>query len=237
LSSIQFNATNYIVNEGGGGANITVTRSGNTSNAVTINYATNNGTAVAPADYINTSGSLQFAPGETVKQFVVPIVDDAAVERTETINLVLSGPGTGALEGSPFTSTISILDNDKPLILSEETSGRAAALESVWMMREPFPLGNFLNLSSDQHTRITLFATGIELTPGEGPSDLTVQAQDSQNRVYPLIVEDVRKVPNFDWLSQIVVRLPDSIESDGDFQISITFRGTVGNKALISMVR
>jgi hypothetical protein len=237
LSSIQFNATNYIVNEGGGGANITVTRSGNTSNAVTINYATNNGTAVAPADYINTSGSLQFAPGETVKQFVVPIVDDAAVERTETINLVLSGPGTGALEGSPFTSTISILDNDKPLILSEETSGRAAALESVWMMREPFPLGNFLNLSSDQHTRITLFATGIELTPGEGPSDLTVQAQDSQNRVYPLVVEDVRKVPNFDWLSQIVVRLPDSIESDGDFQISITFRGTVGNKALISMVR
>src|ERR1051325_9209645 len=237
LSSIQFNATNYIVNEGGGGANITVTRSGNTSNAVTINYATNNGTAAAPADYINTSGSLQFAPGETVKQFVVPIVDDAAVERTETINLVLSGPGTGALEGSPFTSTISIFDNDKPLILSEETSGRAAALESVWMMREPFPLGNFLNLSSDQHTRITLFATGIELTPGEGPSDLTVQAQDSQNRVYPLIVEDVRKDPNFDWLSQIVVRLPDSIESDGDFQISITFRGTVGNKALISMVR
>jgi len=237
LSSIQFNATSYIVNEAGGGANITITRSGNTSNAVTINYATNNGTAVAPADYINTSGSLQFAPGETVKQFVVPIVDDAAVERTETINLVLSGPGTGALEGSPFTSTISILDNDKPLILSEETSGRAAALESVWMMREPFPLGNFLNLSSDQHTRITLFATGIELTPGEGPSDLMVQAQDSQNRVYPVVVEDVRKVPNFDWLSQIVVRLPDSIESDGDFQISITFRGTVGNKALISMVR
>jgi len=237
LSSIQFSSTSYIVNEGGGGANITVTRTGNTSNAVTINYATNNGSALAPADYTSVSGSLQFAPGETVKQFVVPIVDDAAVEHTETINLVLSGPGTGAFEGSPFTSTISILDNDKPLILSEETSGRAAALESLWMMREPFPLGNFLNLSSDQHTRITLFATGIELTPGEGPSALLVQVQDSQNRTYPLVVEDVRKVPNFDWLSQIVVRLPDSIESDGDFQLSITFRGTVGNKALISIVR
>ena len=233
-SSIQFNATSYVVNEGGGSVAVTVTRTGNTANAATINYATNNGTAVAPSDYTNVSGSLQFAPGETVKQFVVPIVDDAVVERTETVNLVLSGPGVGAFEGSPFASTISILDNDKPLILSEETSGRAAALESVWMMREPFPLGNSLNLSSDRRTRIMLFATGIELTAGE---TIMVQAQDSQNRIYPLVVEDVRKVPNLDWLSQIVVRLPDSIESEGDYRISITFRGTTGNKPLIGIVR
>jgi len=225
------------VNEGSGGVNVVVTRIGNTSNAVTINYATSNGTAIAPTDFTNVSGSLQFAPGETVKQFVVPIIDDAAVERTEIINLVLSGPGAGALEGSPFTSTISILDNDKPLILTDETSGRAAALDSVLMLRDPFPLSNFLNLSADQHTRVMLFATGIELTAGEGPSAVMVQAQDSQNRVYPLVVEDVRKVPNLDWLSQIVVRLPDSIDVEGDYQISITFRGTVGNKALISIVR
>ena len=102
------------------------------------------------------------------------------------------------------------------------------------MLRDPFPLGNSLNLSSDQHTQIMLFATGIELAPGE---TIVVQAQDSQNRIYPLVLEDVRKVPNLDWLSQIVVRLPDSIESEGDFQLSITFRGTPGNKALISIVR
>ncbi|HJY27419.1 MAG TPA: PQQ-dependent sugar dehydrogenase, partial [Pyrinomonadaceae bacterium] len=125
-SSVQFSASSYVVNEGGGDVTVTVTRSGNTSSAVTINYATNNGTAVAPADYTNASGSLQFAAGEIVKEFVVPIVDDAAVEHSETINLVLSGPGVGAFEGSPFTSTISIVDNDKPLILMDETSGRAA---------------------------------------------------------------------------------------------------------------
>jgi hypothetical protein len=169
-----------------------------------------------------------------VKQFVVPIIDDAVVEHSETINLVLSGAGVGAFEGSPFTSTITIVDNDKPLILMDETSGRAAALESAWLMRDPFSLENFLNTSADQHTRITLFATGIELSPGE---TIIVQAQDSQNRVYPLLVEDVQKVPNFDWLSQIVVRLPDSIDVEGDFQISITFRGTTGNKALISLLR
>jgi hypothetical protein len=140
------------------------------------------------------------------------------------------------MEGSPFTSTITILDDDKPLILTEENSSRAAVLDSVWFVRDPFPLGNSFNFSSDQHTRITLFATGVELGAGESLSSVAVQLEDSQNHIYPLVVEDIRKVPGLDWLSQIVVRLPDSIQAEGDFRISITFRGTVGNKPLISVV-
>jgi len=236
VSSIQFNATSYFVSESGGSATIAVTRIGNTTNPVTINYATNNGTATQPSDYINASGSLQFAAGETVKTFVVPIINDGTVEHSENINVVLSSPGNGAMEGSPFTSTITILDDDKPLILTEENSSRAAVLESVWLLRDPFPLGNSFNFSSDEHTRITLFATGVELAAGESLSSVAVQLEDSQNHIYPLVVEDIRKVPGLDWLSQIVVRLPDSIQTEGDFRISITFRGTAGNKPLISVV-
>ena len=99
--------------------------------------------------------------------------------------------------------------------------------------REELVTGPSGLLSHSNHA----FRDGIELSAGEGPSSIVVQAQDSQNRVYPLVVEDVRKVPNFDWLSQIVVRLPDSIDSEGDFQLSITFCGTVGNKPLITIVR
>ena len=237
LSSIQFNATSYVVSEGSGSVAVTVTRTGNTSNAVTINYATNNGTAEKPSDYTNASGSLQFAAGETQKSFVVPIVDDALVERTETINVVLSGPGVGALEGSPFTSTISILDDDKPLIALDETTSRAVALDSVLLKRDPFPLANIHNFSLDQRTRIAVFVTGIELSSTETPSSVMVQLEDNQNHIYPLVVEDLRKVPNLDWLSQIVVKLPDSIATEGDFRISITFRGTTGNKPVIRIVR
>ena len=237
LSSIQFNATSYVVSEGSGSVAVSVTRTGNTSNAVTINYATNNGTAEKPSDYTNASGSLQFAAGETQKSFVVPIVDDALVERTETINVVLSGPGVGALEGSPFTSTISILDDDKPLIALDETTSRAVALDSVLLKRDPFPLANIHNFSLDQRTRITVFVTGIELSSTETPSSVMVQLEDNQNHIYPLVVEDLRKVPNLDWLSQIVVKLPDSIATEGDFRISITFRGTTGNKPVIRIVR
>jgi hypothetical protein len=85
MSSIQFNATSYVVSESGGSATIAVTRIGNTTNPVTINYATNNGTATQPSDYINASGSLQFAAGETVKTFVVPIINDGTVEHSETL--------------------------------------------------------------------------------------------------------------------------------------------------------
>jgi hypothetical protein len=236
-SSIQFNATSYVVNESAGSVTVSVTRTGNTSNAVTINYATNNGTAEKPSDYTNTSGTVEFAAGETQKSFVVPITDDVLVERTETINLILSAPGAGAFEGSPFATTISIVDDDKPLIALDETTSRAVALDSVLLKRDPFPLGNIHNFSLDQRTRIAVFVQGVELNSTETSSSVQVQLEDSQNRIYPLVVEGVRKVPNLDWLSQIVVKLPDSIDSEGDFRISITFRGTTGNKPLIRIIR
>jgi hypothetical protein len=117
------------------------------------------------------------------------------------------------------------------MIVLEENTARAAALDSPTFLRDPFRLENPFNFSSDKHTRIMIFATGIE------PSGVAVQLEDNQNHVYPLVVEDIRKVPNFDWLSQIVVKLPNSIDSGGDFHISLTFRGTTSNKPSISIIR
>ncbi|HEY8411955.1 MAG TPA: PQQ-dependent sugar dehydrogenase [Pyrinomonadaceae bacterium] len=232
-AGVQFNATSVVTNENAGSVLVGVTRIGNASQTTTVNYATSNGTAEVGFDYLPASGSLQFAPGETIKYFSVPLVDDGIVERTENINLVLSGADGTAL-GSPFTSTITILDDDKPLIAMEENSSRAAALEAVTMLRDPFSLTNDHNFSLDHRTRIMLFVTGIEILPSL--SSVQVQLQDNQNRVYPLSVEDVRQVPGFESLAQIVVRLPDSIQADGDFNISVTFRGVTGNRPLVTIV-
>jgi hypothetical protein len=235
--SVQFGASSYIVNENAGSVTVNVTRIGNTTNPVTINYATSNGTATQPADYSNSAGTLQFAAGETVKTFEVPIIDDATIEGPESINVTLSSTGGGVIEGAPFRSTITILDDDKPLIFTEELTGRAIAVDSVTFLREPFPLTTINNFSLDHRTRIMLFASGIDLMPNESASALTVQIEDVLNRSYPLVVEDVRLVPNIDRVTQIVVRLPDSIDLEGDYHISITFRGTTGNKPPISIVR
>ena len=233
--SMQFSSTAYVVNENAGSVTVSVTRSGNTTLATTINYATSNGSAQQPSDYTSTSGSLQFAPGDSVKTFIVSIINDELVEGNESINVALSSPG-GGVEGSPFTSSIVILDDDKPLILTDEITSRAVALDSVTMLGEPFSLGNIFNFSSDQRTRLMLFATGIDLLPGESFSSVTVQLEDTEHRIYPLVVEDIRKLPDFPF-SQITVKLPDSISLEGDHQISLTYHGVTSNKPLINVIR
>lgn len=120
------------------------------------------------------------------------------------------------------------------VLLTAENTERAVALDSLTMIRDPFPLLSF-NFSSDQRTRVSLFAVNLELVPGEPNSVVTAQAEDSQHRVYPLTVEFVGRVPNFPWLTQINVRLPDQLVNAGDVWVSTRLRGVVGNRALINI--
>ena len=70
------------------------------NSAVTVNYATADGTALAGSDYTAASGTLTFAAGETVKTVVVDINDDAATEGFERLFLNLSGAnGATILDG------------------------------------------------------------------------------------------------------------------------------------------
>ena len=62
---------------------------------VTVQYETRNGTAVAGADYVATSGTLTFEAGETRKTVEVEVLADRHDEGEETLTLVLSN-ATGA---------------------------------------------------------------------------------------------------------------------------------------------
>ena len=64
---------------------------------------------------------------------------------------------------------------------------------------------------------------------------MTAQAENAQGKGFPLVVENVAKVPGFDWLTQVVVKLPDELDGAGDVQVSISLRGMVSNKALITI--
>ena len=76
------------------------------SGAVTVDYETSDGTAVAPGDYAETSGTLTFAAGETAKTVSVPVVSDAEDEGDETMTLTLSGPTGAYLADATATGTI-----------------------------------------------------------------------------------------------------------------------------------
>jgi hypothetical protein len=111
---VRLTAASFTIGEGAGSLTIGVNRSGGSSGAAAVNYQTSGGTATVGNDYGATSGTLTWNDGETgTKSFAVPIVDDSAVEGSETFNVVLSGP-VGVTVASPSSATVTITDNDTP---------------------------------------------------------------------------------------------------------------------------
>lgn len=125
-----------------------------------------------------------------------------------------------------------ILTNDPPALLTEVDTERAVALDSTTQTSDPFALTNPF-FASDGQTRISLFARGLVLIPGEGASALTANAQDEQGRVYDLPVEYVGATPGLLSINQIIVKLPVAVSAPGDFSVRITLRGITSNRGLI----
>lgn len=111
--TVQFAQNIYSVGESAGSVDITVTLSAASTSTVTVLYATSDGTATAPSDYLATNGTLTFNPGETSKSFPVTIVNDNTPEPTESLNLTLNAP-SGATLGMQSTTTLTIIDDDFP---------------------------------------------------------------------------------------------------------------------------
>jgi chorismate-pyruvate lyase len=104
-------ASNSAVTEGGYSV-FTITKTGTASGTCAVNYATSNGTAVAPGDYTAASGTLTFTFNQTSQTVSVPTIDDATVESAETFSTALSSPTQGSALGSPSSATGTINDND-----------------------------------------------------------------------------------------------------------------------------
>jgi uncharacterized repeat protein (TIGR01451 family) len=106
-----FAAPTFLASEGDGGLTFQVRRVGDTNRAVQVNYVTEDETARAGLDYQPTSGTLSFAPGETLKSVTVGLLEDRLVEGDETFRLRLLQPGAGTEIIQP-TAVGVILDND-----------------------------------------------------------------------------------------------------------------------------
>jgi streptogramin lyase len=113
--SPSFSISDVTVNEADGTATFTVTRSDDTSNTDTIDFATADGLspdgAIDPDDYLSSSGRLTFDPGVASLPVQVTIVDDLVEESAETffVNLSNSSIGTSI---SDAQGEGTILDND-----------------------------------------------------------------------------------------------------------------------------
>ncbi|MDX6577345.1 MAG: hypothetical protein QOE96_3298, partial [Blastocatellia bacterium] len=244
-NSFQFNSATSYVSESGGSAQVTVTRLGNTSTAATVDYATSDGTANSPADYLATSGTIHFSAGETFKTFSIKLVDDLFVEGNETIKLSLSNPSAGSFFGSPNLATLTIVDNDvvttsPPQLILEESGpdpNQSTAFDATLLLRDPFHVqspGDLLNPGPDRNTRVVVFAANLKLNQGETASAVVVHLVDGSNQSYDVTAEDVRLVPNCDF-AQITFRLPDNL-SAGACLVTVKAHGQVSNAGIIRIV-
>lgn len=110
-SGVTFSiSSNGAVTEGANSV-FTVTKTGSTGSSCTVNYATANGTAVAPGDYTANSNTLTFTSAQTTQTVSVTTINDATVESAEAFTMALSSPSSGATIGTG-TATATINDND-----------------------------------------------------------------------------------------------------------------------------
>jgi hypothetical protein len=106
----------------------TVTLSPASNQTVSVNFATANGTATAPSDYLATSGTLTFNPGDLTKTIPVTINGDQLFEPDETFTVNLSNPVNTTI--SRGTGTGTILNDDAPGGIISFSQGNYSVSES-----------------------------------------------------------------------------------------------------------
>ena len=142
VGSLQLSASTYSVGQGGGSLTVTVDRVGGSSGAAGITYATENGTAVGGTDYTSTTGTLQWADGDSGAQsFSIPISNATPFSGTKSFTIALTNPASGATLGSPSTAIASITGDAVAAVGSLQLSasgyavGQAAGSVSVTVNR------------------------------------------------------------------------------------------------------
>jgi CSLREA domain-containing protein len=110
--SINSPAPQAELNSGQANMTFTVTLSPASTQTVTVNYSTANGSATGGVacgpgiDYVTTSGGLSFSPTQTVKTIDVPICGDSDVEPNEDFTLTLNTPVEALITSGTGTGTI-----------------------------------------------------------------------------------------------------------------------------------
>jgi subtilisin len=143
-ATVQFATSGTSVNESAGKLDIPITRTGNTFNSATVDYATADGSADRRKDYTQARGTVTFAPGETTKIITLLITDDVFAEAAETLTLTLSNP-IGATVGNPGATTITIISNDS--VTGANPVDWSSSFNSTFFVRQHYM--DFLNREPD----------------------------------------------------------------------------------------
>lgn len=205
---------------------------GYTLRSVSLNAFANDGQHTIVFEYISPTGG-------GIANFNL---DDVSLDVTcsaATPTPTPSPTATPTPKPSP-TPTPTPTPTGTPRLVMDESGFRpdqTTALDSVLSVKAPIPVINPSNLftsAADPNTRIVVFATALQLAPGEQSSAVTVNITDSLNKVFDVAAEDVRPIPNVPF-TQITFRLPNTMAS-GKSTIKLKYRGVLTNSGTLRIL-
>jgi len=188
-------------------ANFTVSLSPGFIDTVTVQYSTEDGTATtASNDYVQTSGTLTFAPGETSKTVTVDVNGDTATEPNETffVNLTNAtnapivddqGVGTIISDDVPPTVTLSV---DKTTLRENGLDNPATVTATL---SAPYNQAVTVNLAFTGTATLasdyTRSSNSIFIPVGQTSGTITLNAvQDAVSDPSETIIVDIDTVTN-----------------------------------------
>ena len=192
IPALSFDNINISVDEDDSQATLAVELSQASTITVTVDYATSDNTAEAGDDYAETSGTLTFAAGETVKAIIVPILDDAIYETLERFNVTLSNPTGATLPAFPGAQINIAVDESPPTAsIANVTVGEDAGTMTVTLnlshessRRTPYRTQtSYIGGTATQGADYVNFISG-------GEARITVPAGDTQASLDITITDD-----------------------------------------------
>jgi len=231
---VQLTSATYSTTENSGTATITVTRTAGSSGAISVNYATSDGTATGGAacggsvDYVNTSGTLNWADNDGAsKTFNIAICGDGTAKSSETINITLSAPTGGATVGMPGNAVLTILNSTVVSgTITVGTGGDYTSLTNPGGLFETINNGSvatntIVNITSD----LTAETGNVALNEFSGGNSLTIQASGGAARV--ISGGNATALLNFNGADNITI---NGLNAGGN---SLTIRNTTTGPAIL----
>jgi len=133
----KFLLSEFVKNENDRTAKITVIREQGVNGTVSVDYFTNDNTALDGADYRGRRGTLIFGSGQSQKTFNIRLLDDEFQEGDEYLTITLTNPKGGALlseNEEDNKSKLLIIDNDLKSGKLELTKSSFSANESTGLL-------------------------------------------------------------------------------------------------------
>jgi solute carrier family 8 (sodium/calcium exchanger) len=160
---LAFSEEKVIVKENKPVAVLTVLRRRGRAGRVTCQFTTKDGSAVAPTDYVHTSGELVFEHGEAAKNIEVQIVDDDVYEKDESFTVCITDVTGGAVFDATTDGSDSSCICEVTIVSDEETKKLADhVLMTMHIDRHKLKIGadgymeqfrNALTVSSDENNK------------------------------------------------------------------------------------